>query len=315
MTPQAAADVATAELNRYLLVLFGRARRTTFVEVRWRVPSGMRQRFIPAGELDPAHRLIRGLAPQTDVFVGVLPRWRRAGGRAAVVGDCRMVWVDLDIESAARALEPVEPEPAATVLTGGPGHLHAYWSLRTAVPPREIERANRRLAWALGGDLSSGDPARILRPPSTLHHARGGPPVRLAGEPHAEPCRLGELVGGLPDPPTSASRSADAPGGRRARDRLSAIPPERYVPALTGQDVGRDHKVRCPLDHDDRTPSLHVYTDPDEGWFCFGCRRGGTIYDLAAALWLPGGSRRPLRGREFAWVRDRLTARLLGSAP
>jgi hypothetical protein len=30
-------------------------------------------------------------------------------------------------------------------------------------------------------------------------------------------------------------------------------------------------------------PSLHVYDTPARGWYCFGrCRRGGTIYDLAA---------------------------------
>jgi hypothetical protein len=36
--------------------------------------------------------------------------------------------------------------------------------------------------------------------------------------------------------------------------------------------------------HEDRTPSLHVYGDPERGWFCFGCGRGGSIYDFAALL-------------------------------
>jgi DNA primase len=56
------------------------------------------------------------------------------------------------------------------------------------------------------------------------------------------------------------------------------------VLALTGERVGRARKVHCPL-HPDRTPSLHVYEDPARGWFCFGCRRGGSVYDLAGALW------------------------------
>jgi hypothetical protein len=31
---------------------------------------------------------------------------------------------------------------------------------------------------------------------------------------------------------------------------------------------------------------LHVYETPERGWYCFGsCRRGGTIYDLAAPLY------------------------------
>jgi CHC2 zinc finger len=313
MTPRTATDAGAAELDHYLLALFGRARRTTFLEVRWRVRGGMRQRFIPVGELDHAQGFIRRLAGQTDVFVGALPRWRRAGGRAAVVGDCRTVWVDLDIKTAARALEPVDPAPTVRVATGGRGHLHAYWSLRAAVAPGAIERANRRLAWALGGDLSSADASRILRPPSTLHHARGAISVRLDGEPKGELCRLWDLVGGLPDPP-ARPRRAPIPAPRHAGgDRLLGISPDCYVPALTGETVGRDRKMHCPL-HDDRVPSLHVYPDPAGGWFCFGCRRGGTIYDLAAALWLPGtsGGRR-LRGAEFLWVRDRLTE-LLGPA-
>ncbi len=66
---------------------------------------------------------------------------------------------------------------------------------------------------------------------------------------------------------------------------------------LTGQVVGRSRKVRCPL-HDDRVASLHVYPDAERGWYCFGCRRGGSVYDLAALLW-----RRPTRGAEFAALR------------
>lgn len=53
---------------------------------------------------------------------------------------------------------------------------------------------------------------------------------------------------------------------------------------LTGQRVNRDRKIHCPL-HDDWIPSLHVYDDPEHGWYCFGCRHGGTIYDLAGGLW------------------------------
>jgi len=78
------------------------------------------------------------------------------------------------------------------------------------------------------------------------------------------------------------------------------------VQGLTGQAVGRSRKVRCPL-HDDDTPSLHVYAEADQGWFCFGCGRGGTVYDLAAALW-----GRELRGGGFAALRADLHALLIG---
>ena len=43
--------------------------------------------------------------------------------------------------------------------------------------------------------------------------------------------------------------------------------------------------LRCPF-HPDRHASLHVYETAERGWYCYGrCRRGGTIYDLAAPLY------------------------------
>ena len=46
---------------------------------------------------------------------------------------------------------------------------------------------------------------------------------------------------------------------------------------------------------------MHVYEDPARGWYCFGCRRGGSVYDLAGALW----NVEP-RGRGMAVLRDAL---------
>jgi DNA primase len=76
-----------------------------------------------------------------------------------------------------------------------------------------------------------------------------------------------------------------------------------YVRELTGQRIGRDRKVRCPL-HDDRTPSLHVYERPEQGWYCFGCGRGGSIYDLAGPLY-----GLPIRGAGFVRLRRLLCDR------
>jgi len=65
--------------------------------------------------------------------------------------------------------------------------------------------------------------------------------------------------------------------------------------------------------HTDRTPSLHVYPEPGRGWYCYGCDRGGSVYDLAALLWLSGqSSNAPLRGRQFIEVRQRLLVMFFG---
>ena len=87
------------------------------------------------------------------------------------------------------------------------------------------------------------------------------------------------------------------------RDPLLSIPPAVYVKELLGVEPGRKRKVRCPF-HDDARPNLHVYPTGDRGWCCFGCRRGGTIYDLAAAVWGFG-----TRGAEFSKLRQQLLER------
>lgn len=68
------------------------------------------------------------------------------------------------------------------------------------------------------------------------------------------------------------------------------------------------HYVRHPVAyglHTDGTPSLHVYLEPGRGWYCFGCGRGGSVYDLAALLW-----QTPPRGQGFTELRQRLAAAL-----
>jgi hypothetical protein len=48
---------------------------------------------------------------------------------------------------------------------------------------------------------------------------------------------------------------------------------------------------------------MHVYGDPERGWYCFGCGRGGSIYDLASLLW-----QRETHGRDFIELRRELEA-------
>jgi hypothetical protein len=106
----------------------------------------------------------------------------------------------------------------------------------------------------------------------------------------------------LPDPPAAAPTGfTQAPAQARGDDPLLAIPPDVYVGRLLGVEVPRHRKVPCPF-HDDRHASLHVYETAERGWYCFGaCRRGGTIYDLAAPLYGYGA-----RGEGFLRLRAEL---------
>ena len=88
-------------------------------------------------------------------------------------------------------------------------------------------------------------------------------------------------------------------------DPLKSIDPRVYVEALTGEVVPANGMMRCPLpDHDDRTPSFQVLSSH---WRCFGCNRGGSVIDFAAALY---GVERP-RGRAYWRLRDRIVEALL----
>jgi hypothetical protein len=68
--------------------------------------------------------------------------------------------------------------------------------------------------------------------------------------------------------------------------------------------------VRCPLpDHDDAYASCQMYADAEQGWWWFGCARGGRIYDLASLLVSGGPWGRGLRGEAFRAVRELVARR------
>jgi hypothetical protein len=152
----------------------------------------------------------------------------------------------------------------------------------------------------------------VLRLPGTRNHKHDAPrPVHCVQiEPYSY--TVAQVVVDLadpPEPPRAPRRGTIAAGAGRV-DVLMEIAPTVYVSLLTGREVGHDGKVRCPFhaDGQERTPSLHVWEDPEHGWFCFGCERGGTIIDFGAELYGIAP-----HGREFHEIRRRLAADLLMS--
>lgn len=66
---------------------------------------------------------------------------------------------------------------------------------------------------------------------------------------------LGELVGGLIDPPGWRPPASRRAGRSKSAVGALALSPEVYVERLTGQRVGRSRKVRCPLEMPAGLPS------------------------------------------------------------
>ena len=99
-----------------------------------------------------------------------------------------------------------------TVLSGTPGHAHAYFLLRQLVGPPLVADYNRHLAEALGGDLNAIDAARILRPPSSWNHKHTPPAqVELLDVEPSRRYHLGELLDAFPrrqPPPARPRRTA-----------------------------------------------------------------------------------------------------------
>lgn len=293
---------AAPALHSYLQLIAGSA-RGGYLEIRYRHHEEMWRLFSGTRRLAAAAETIAALSERTDVYCGAVLRTRHAGGRDAV-GQSQLVWVEIDHPDALARLDRFAHPATMTIRSGTAGHAHAYWRVEEPVDVDELERANRRLADHLGADPACTDAARILRPCGTLNHKHTPPtPVSLAAYRPGRRYRLDALLDGLPDPPARTAGARPAGAGVRGEDaELRAIPTEQYVLALTGRQVGRDRKLACPF-HKDATPSLHCYEDGT--WFCYGCRRGGSIYDFASALWNV-----PTKGAAFPRLRRRLLQEL-----
>jgi CHC2 zinc finger len=293
----------------YLVALVGRE-PGGLLEVRARRGTGMSQRFYPTGALGGAAQAIAQLGQRTDVYVGCAPRRRRAGGLDAL-GGVWVLWADCDTPEAIARLAAFDAAPSIVVRSGTGENRHAYWPLLRAVSAQEALVANRRLAHALSADLRSAEAARILRPPGTRNF-KHEPPAAVVAERLRSWRRFSarQLVNELPDPPAPRAVAVNGDGAGVSDDEpLRRVAPAVYVQALTGRLVGRDGKIACPF-HDDSSPSLHVYGEPERGWYCFGCGRGGSIFDLAAEVY--GLSP---RGRDFIELRRRLEHALGAWAP
>jgi hypothetical protein len=219
-----------------------------------------------------------------------------------------VLWADIDHPDSDRLTAALPVAPGIIVTSGSAGHRHLYWPLTQPLSPTAAQHANRVLAHALAGDHGAVlNPAAILRPPGTSNYKHQPPsPVVLEHlAPRAHP--LAHILRGLPQPQLRPRPAPRHPATTTA-DPLHAIAPTDYIQALTGRQPDRDGKLHCPF-HDERTPSLHAYPDPQRGWHCYGCGRGGDVYAFASALW-----NIPTRGADFLALRQRLHQQLLNTS-
>jgi hypothetical protein len=270
------------------------------------------ERFPAAGNRDALVRLTRHHREAGDeVFCTPLTRRSPRSGKAGGVLPGRVVWIDIDDPAALTWLRAFPHRPHLVAYSGS-GGVHAYWRLSRPLEPEAIEAVNRKLAAHVGGDLASTDRARIMRVAGSMNW-KARRPCRIAYlDLAAPPVAAATLVAGLTDPDPPPPPRDPATVRRRLESEVPAaarqVPPPVYFRLLARVDVPeRGGDVRCPLpDHGEQNPSCRVYPHPEQGWVCFGCRRGGSIYDLASLLeGGPGGRRGALHGEEFRRVKQR----------
>jgi hypothetical protein len=139
-----------------------------------------------------------------------------------------------------------------------------------------------------------------------MNHKHSPPlPVQLITHDPDARYELSTIIVDLPADPQPARRITGPASPRRmtrsALDHaLLAIPTTEYVRVLVNRDPNNAGKVLCPF-HKETHPSLQLY--PDGTFYCYGrgCRKGGTIFDFAAALWGLG-----TKDKDFLELRRRL---------
>jgi hypothetical protein len=298
--------VMRAELDAYLLALAGDTQASNFLELRYRVGShALASEFIRAHDREALASAIAARAAATDVYIGCAPRCRRSGTKRDIA-DVWVLWAECDGAAAAEAAKAYAPRAGIIIGSGSGQNVHAYWPLSAPLSPEQAEQANLRLAYRLGADRACYDAARILRPPGTWNHKRSpaAPVIPLRLEP-GRTVAVREVLAGAPevDDDRLLRRWRERSVRDVGQDPLLRIDPAVYVTELLGIAARPGRKVRCPF-HADRRPSLHVYPTAPQGWCCFSCGRGGSIYDLAAAVWGTG-----TRGRHFIRLKRRLRER------
>jgi hypothetical protein len=161
------------------------------------------RRFIRVYGIRRVMREVERMAPHVDVYVGCAPRIGWTSGTLRDIERVWCLWADCDTAQANEHLRRFRPRPSLVNASGGEDRSQAWWQLSRPLSTAGADRANRRLARALGADKTY-DATRVLRPVGSINH-KYGRTVRcvhlelVAFRPH-------EIIGGLEDDDRYAPR-------------------------------------------------------------------------------------------------------------
>lgn len=124
---------------------------------------------------DALVRFVQEKSPDAEVYVCPSLFGQASGLRVDVIGS-NVVWADFDNGTPESWGNLPEPN---VVVESSPGRHHCYWLLDQFTPPGDVDKINRKLAYAFEADLGGWDANQLLRPPETINHKRGGKNVKL----------------------------------------------------------------------------------------------------------------------------------------
>lgn len=193
--------------------------------------------WVGVNEIPKAMRLVGEHADQWETYIGAAPRIHERG-KAEDVERVWTLWADLDGRESLERLRDFHPLPAIVVRSGSEDSAHAYWPLSEPLPSRWAQRANRRIALALGADPASTDPARILRPCKSWNRKHDPPRPVVCTRLKETAFTWIAVAGSLPD-----DRRYVAPPRPAGEHRIGGSP-ERLLEGLVGVVAEAQHGDR-----------------------------------------------------------------------
>lgn len=174
------------QAERFLTIIFGAYGPDALIDFRTLGAGGPRESFYP--NTPDGHAQVIAAAIQADkagrdVYVGVLPRSRPDGSKAAVV-TAGCIFADMDdVDDLDTTAWPFAP----SVVVRSGGGFHLYWlfvapvDLSTNEAKADFEAVLKALIARIGADDGAKDCSRILRVPGTVNHKpkRNGAKVTL----------------------------------------------------------------------------------------------------------------------------------------
>ena len=264
--------------------------------------SGEPEQFHRCGDIAALQALAR--ATRTDrpeCWCSVLPRTEPVAGGKAVAGGT-LLWADVDTPGTlwrARALRAAPARAPGRRVRRGRGPTRAALA---PLPGRLALAGGRRArerptpawpsCWAATASATAGGSCACPARATSRADGRGAGVAwwrATCTHPRSRSSRSWArwLTRCRGPRRLDARRATTSAAVRAGRVRSARVVRRSSSPTGPISEYGY---ARCPL-HDDHIPSLKLYDEPRDGWYCWACARGGDLIEYAAWRWHGRASR------------------------